>query len=197
MAKTEGGEARLLCRSDNDAADVRDAGGPRNGGKRWYALWTQSHCEKLVRDQLDGRGFDLFLPTIGVWSRRAGVTRRILRPMFPGYLFLCDELSGPRHVEVLKARGLVCVLGSGRGGPSAIPDKEIEAIRALVRSALPASPHPYLQTGQRVRITGGPLTDVEGILVDRRSPKGLLVLSVHLFRRSVAVEIDCALAAAA
>lgn len=197
MAKTEGGEARLLCRKNEDSTDVRDSEGSRNDNKRWYALWTQSHCEKLVRDQLDVRGFNLFLPTIGVWSRRAGITRRILRPMFPGYLFLCDELNGPRHADVLKTRGLVCVLGGARGGPSAIPDKEIEAIRALVRSALPASPHPYLRTGQRVRITGGPLTDVEGILVDRRSPKGLLVLSVHLFRRSVAVEVDCALAAAA
>jgi transcription antitermination factor NusG len=43
-----------------------------------------------------------------------------------------------------------------------------------------------------VRITDGPLADVEGILVDRCAAKGLLVLSVHLFRRSVAVEVDCA-----
>jgi transcription antitermination factor NusG len=62
---------------------------------------------------------------------------------------------------------------------------------------LPASPYPYLQTGQRVRITEGPFADVEGILVDRRQGKGLLVLSIHLFRRSVAVEVDCASAIAA
>jgi hypothetical protein len=78
-----------------------------------------------------------------------------------------------------------------------IQDSEIEAIRALVLSDLPVSPYPYLRTGQRVRITDGPLTNVEGILVDRRADKGLLVLSVHLFRRSVAVEVDCALAVAA
>jgi hypothetical protein len=32
------------------------------------------------------------------------------------------------------------------------------------------------------------------VLVDRRSGQGLLVLSVHLFRRSIAVKVDCALA---
>lgn len=162
--------------------------------RRWYALWTHSHCEQLVRGQLEGRGFEVFLPTIGVWSSRAGVRHRIRRPLFPGYLFVRDELSGARYVELLKARGLVGVLGGQDGSPGEIPDVEIDAIRALVNSELPASPYPYLQTGQRVRITEGPLTGVEGVLVDRRAGQSLLVLSVHLFRRSIAVEVDCALA---
>jgi transcription termination/antitermination protein NusG len=78
-----------------------------------------------------------------------------------------------------------------------VPNQEIDAIRAVVQANLPASPHPYLATGQRVRITRGPLADVEGILVGRNAGKGLLVLSVQLFQRSVAVEVDCSLAAAA
>jgi transcription termination/antitermination protein NusG len=163
----------------------------------WYALWTHSHCEHLVRGQLDARGFEVFLPTIGVWSWRAGLKHRIRRPLFPGYLFVRDELSGGRYVELLKARGLVGVLGRQDGVPGEIPETEIEAIRALVNSELPASPYPYLQTGQRVRISEGPLAGAEGILVDRRAGKGLLVLSVHLFRRSVAVEVDCSSAVAA
>jgi len=182
---TEGGEALPLLESTED----RMADNGRQ--KRWYALWTHSHCEQLVRSQLDAKGYELFLPTVCVWSRRAGVKHRIRRPLFPGYLFLHDQLSGSRHVELLKARGLVGVLGGKQGGPGEIPDVEIDAIRALVRAELPASPYPYLRIGQRVRITDGPLANVEGILVERRSAKGLLVLSVHLFRRSVAVEVDC------
>jgi hypothetical protein len=38
---------------------------------------------------------------------------------------------------------------------------------------------------------------VEGFLSDTVAGRALLVLSVHLFRRSVAVEIDPALAASA
>jgi transcription antitermination factor NusG len=191
--QTEGGEALPLlepCGRPYDGIEVQP-------GKRWYALWTHSHCEQLVNGQLLVRGFELFLPTIGVWSRRDGVKYRIHKPLFPGYLFLRDHLTASRYVEVQKARGLVGVLGGKRGGPNVIPDAEIDAIRALVRSELPVSPYPYLRTGQRVRITDGPLADVEGILIDQRAAKGLLVLSVHLFRRSVAVEIDCSLAVAA
>jgi transcription termination/antitermination protein NusG len=185
--QTEGGEALSLLQQYEDK-QVSDSESQTQ--QRWYALWTHSHCEQLVRSQLNARGFELFLPTIGVWSRRAGVKHRIRQPLFPGYLFVHDQLCGPRYVELYKARGLVGVLG-GKGGPDEIPEVEINAIRALVHSDLPVSPYPYLRTGQRVRILEGPLADVEGILVDRREAKGLLVLSVHLFRRSVAVEVDC------
>lgn len=189
--QTEGGEALPLL-EQYDSAQITDT-----GRQQWYALWTHSHCEQLVRNQLDARGFELFFPTVGVWSWRAGVRHRIRRPLFPGYLFLRGQLCGPRYVELLKARGLVGVLGGRNGGPDPIQDSEIDAIRALVLSDLPVSPYPYLRTGQRVRITDGPLANVEGILVDRHEAKGLLVLSVHLFRRSVAVEVDCSSAVAA
>lgn len=189
--QTEGGGAFSLLAIGHEK---RRSESIENASRRWYAIWTHSHCEQLVRGQLEGRGFEVFLPTIGVWSSRAGVRHRIRRPLFPGYLFVRDELSGARYVELLKARGLVGVLGGQDGSPGEIPDVEIDAIRALVNSELPASPYPYLQTGQRVRITEGPLAGVEGVLVDRRAGQSLLVLSVHLFRRSIAVEVDCALA---
>jgi hypothetical protein len=38
---------------------------------------------------------------------------------------------------------------------------------------------------------------VEGILVHTKPNKGLLVLSIELFQRSVAVEVDCTFAVAA
>jgi transcription antitermination factor NusG len=139
----------------------------------------------------------VFLPKIETWSRRAGIKHRILTPMFPGYLFVRDELSDSRYGELLSARRLVCVLSNGEGRLAEVPDQEINAIRAVVQSNLRAVPHPYLRTGQRVRITSGPLADVEGILVERHSSKGLLVLSVHLFQRSVAVEVDSTMAVAA
>jgi transcriptional antiterminator NusG len=60
-----------------------------------------------------------------------------------------------------------------------------------VNSPVPVMPHPYLQQGQRVRIVFGPLTGIEGILVRSRPERGLLVLTVDLLRRSVAVEVDC------
>lgn len=164
---------------------------------KWFVLWTHSHYEQLVVDQLSARGFELFLPRIDVWSRRAGARHLIRVPMFPGYVFLHDELTKVRYTEVRRARGLVTVLGTDAEGPAPVTDAEVGAIQRIVSGRVPVVMHPYLTAGQRVRITSGPMTDVEGILVRTKPNKGLVVLSVDLLRRSVAVEVDCTIIAPA
>lgn len=158
---------------------------------RWYALWTRSHCERLVHDQLTGKGFEAFFPAIDVWSRRNGARHRIQAPMFPSYLFLRRVMDKTSYIEVRKTRGLVSVLGERWDRLAAIPDDEIEAIQAVLQARIPVLPHTYLRDGQRVRIVRGPLTDVEGILMQQKLSRGLLVLSVHMLQQSVAVEVDC------
>ncbi len=187
MIRTEGGGALpedLTTETERPSFTTTDQSlGPDAGARKWYALWTKSHCEQMVCDQLAAKGFHAFLPKIEAWSRRGGVRHHIPVPMFPGYLFLPREL--------------VRVLGDGRDRLAVVPDAEIEAIQKVVQAHLPALPYPYLREGQRVRITEGPLTGVEGILVHTKPNKGLLVLSIELFQRSVAVEVDCTFAVAA
>jgi transcription termination/antitermination protein NusG len=161
----------------------------------WHVLWTRSHCEQLVHDQLLARGFRPYLPTLEVWSRRRGLRHRIRIPMFPGYVFLRNALDKHSDVEVRKARGVVALLGDGWDRRAVVPECEMQAIEKLIQSGLPALPHPFLKQGQRVRINRGPLADVEGILLRTKPNKGLLLLSVALLQRSVAVEVDCTLVA--
>jgi transcription termination/antitermination protein NusG len=163
----------------------------------WYAIWTKSHSEQLVADQLLAKGLQVFLPKISVWSRRGGVRHAIRVPMFSGYVFLNESVDKNTYLEVIKARGVVRILGDRWDSLSPISDGEIEGLQTLVNSGVAITPHSYLREGQRVRITGGPLKGVDGILVENKSEKGLLVLSVDLLQRSVAVQIDCTWVAAA
>ena len=158
---------------------------------QWFVLWTHSHCEQLVHDQLAGNGFDVFLPTIKTWSRQKGVRRAISVPMFPGYAFVNHAMDKWSYTALLKTRGLVRILGERWDRLEAVPAAEIEAIRRVAAVDAPVMPHPYLRQGQRVRIVDGPLIGVEGILVQVKPSKGLLVLSVDLLRQSVALEVDC------
>ena len=157
----------------------------------WYALWTASHCERLVRDQLVARGFTAFLPEMQVWSQRRGVRRLVAAPMFAGYLFLRHAMTKESYVDIRKARGLVRILGERWDRPAEVPDRQIDAIHRLHDAQLPAMPHPFLQAGHRVRIITGPLAGVEGTMLKADAGKGLLVLSVNLLQRSVAVQVDC------
>ena len=163
----------------------------------WYVLWTRSHAEQLVHDQLAGKGFQPFLPMMDVWCRRKGLRHHVRMPMFPGYLFLHHAMDKNGYHQDVETTGLVKVLGDGWDRPAVVPDVEVEAIRKLHTSRLPARPHVYLRDGERVRITDGLLAGAEGILIRSKPNKGLLVISIDLLQRSVAVEIDCTLVVAA
>jgi transcription antitermination factor NusG len=153
-------------------------------------LWTQGHCERVVSDQLAAKGFELFLPTIRTWSRQRGVRKMISLPMFPGYTFIRHAVDKHSYVEILKTRGVVRILGDGWDRLCAVDDGEVDAIRRIAQADLPVFPHTYLREGQMVRITDGPLSGIEGVLVHFKPNKGLVVVSVDLLRRSVAVEVD-------
>ena len=154
----------------------------------WYAIWTRSHCERLVEQQLSAMGFLPFLPEVPTRSVRA---RRVKRaPLFPGYLFVREALSKSRYVDLLGARGIVRVLEDGWTRLTPVPDADIDAIQRIVQSGLTVFPHPFLQQGDRVRVMEGPLNGVEGIFVRDSQPKGWLVVSIDLLGRSVALEVS-------
>jgi len=166
-------------------------------GLRWHVLWTHSNYEQLVHDQLVAKGFDVFLPTINAWARRGGVRRLSPVPLFQGYLFLHHAMDKASYLEVTKTKGLVRLLGERWDRLDVVPDGEVEAIQKVLQTRLPILPYPYLREGQRIRITRGPLVDVEGVLVRTNPNKGLLVISIDLLRRSIAVQVDCTLVEAA
>jgi transcription antitermination factor NusG len=180
---------RLTGAWDRGTRGESEGGEALNGG--WHVLWTHSNCEDVVSEQLAARGFHPFLPKVETWSRRGGRRRLCPRPMFPGYVFLGDVLDKAAHSDVRKARGLVRVLGEGWDRPALVSEEEMEGIRRLAAARVPAFEHAYLREGQRVHIVDGPLAGLDGLLVKACPARGLLVLSVHLLQRSVAVEVDC------
>lgn len=163
----------------------------------WHVLWTRSNCEQRVYDQLTGKGFEVFLPKLDAWSRRGAHRFLAQVPMFRGYLFLHHRMDKASYIEICKSIGLVSILGERWDHLETVPDPEVLAIQQVLRARLPVFPHAYLREGQRVRIARGPLADVEGIFVRGNPNKGLLVISINMLRRSVAVELDCTLVAAA
>ena len=163
----------------------------------WHVLWTRSNCEQLVCDRLRAQGLEVFLPKFSAWSRRGGQRHLVQVPLFSGYLFVHHVMDKPSYIEIRKTPGLVSILGERWDRLDVVPASEIEVIQRALCTNLPMSPHPYLREGQRVRIKSGPLENVEGIFVRANLSKGLLVVSIHMLRRSVAVAVDSTLVEAA
>ncbi len=158
--------------------------------KHWHVLWTRSNTEHLVYDQLTARGFELYLPMLGVWIRRHGDRRRADKPMFPGYLFLRHAMDPQSYIAVSEARGLVRILGHGWDRLATVAEETIDTIRRVQSCPFPVKRHPYLREGQRVRIAKGVLANVEGIFLREKPDRGMLIIGIDLLQRSVAVELD-------
>ena len=157
-------------------------------GPQWFAVWTRSRHEKLVRDQLAERRVEVFLPTITKWSRWKDRKKKVDWPLFPGYCFARFESDD--RLAVLKCDGVVTIVGT-TGMPAPIPAIEIESIRQLLASELSFDPCPLIKEGMLVEVSGGPLKGVVGRLM-RKGAHARLVLSVDLIGQAVSVEVDAA-----
>ena len=154
----------------------------------WYAVYTRSRHEKKVADALSSKKISAFLPRRRVMRRWKDRRKEIELPLFSGYVFV--KTSMREKLSILRTPGVVTIVGDARG-PIAIPDQQISGIEKLVASNLKYDPVPYLKEGARVSIVHGPLSGVEGILLEKRK-KCRLVLSVDLIQQSTALEIDVA-----
>ncbi len=154
----------------------------------WFAIWTRSRHEHVVREQIERKHFDAFLPTITRWSRWKDRKKKIDWPLFPGYCFARFEEE--ETLSILKCTGVVNIV-SVEGKPAPIPDHEIEGIRLLLESDLQYDPCPLIREGMMVEVTHGALKGVVGRLV-RKGAHARLILSVDLIGQGVSVEVDAA-----
>jgi transcription antitermination factor NusG len=154
----------------------------------WYAVQTRARHEKIVAGRLREQGLDTFLPLVSevhLWSDRR---KKVDVPLFGCYVFVKLAPSNERRYRVCNVDGVFGFVGV-RGEGTAIPDEQIEAVRTLITQELPWSNHPFLRIGQRVRIRGGALDGVEGIL-SARNGDDTLIVSVDAIQRSLAVRIQ-------
>ena len=122
---------------------------PHGADSPWFAVWTRSRHEQAVREQLERKGLDAFLPTIPKWSRWKDRKKKIDWPLFPGYCFA--RFDPVDRSPVLKCAGVVSIV-SFNGEIAPIPDVQIDGIRTLVESDLQYDPCPLIQEGMMVEV---------------------------------------------
>jgi transcription antitermination factor NusG len=162
--------------------EISTPGSARN----WYALFTRYQHEKSVAFSLSNKNLEVFLPlyrSVRQWRDRA---TPIWLPLFPCYVFIHEGME--RRHQIVTTPGILRIVGWG-GRAAIVPQAQLDMATRIVESRLAVEPHPYLQTGDRVRVKTGPLLGLDGILT-RQKGKARLVVSMEMLGRSAAVEID-------
>jgi transcription antitermination factor NusG len=166
-------------------SDAVMAGSSGSQGPAWYPLQTRYQCEKKVDAALRGEGFESFAPMQLEKRRWSDRTKLIESPLFPGYTFVRMEAEPKLLIKVLRLPGLVRFVTSGHE-LVAVPNEEIDAVRALVQSNTSYEPGPFPAVGERVRIHGGCLEGVEGVLT-AQTGRGEIIISVGAIQRSLKI----------
>ena len=154
----------------------------------WYAVHTMARHEKRIAAQFEEKRVCTFLPLLHQIHRWSDRRSKVEVPMFSCYAFVRIAQRTEQRLKILRTPGVLGFVGSERQG-TPIPDEQIESLRSAIRENIPCFPYPFIRAGRRVRIRGGSLDGVEGILV-RQGVDQSLVVSVELLRRSVAIRVE-------
>jgi transcriptional antiterminator NusG len=156
-------------------------------GTSWFAVQTRPRHEKKVARTLQEKEIKAFLPLFSsthCWSDR----RRVIHaPLFPSYLFVQISESLDVRVPILRTTGVVGIVGN-RGMGATIPEEQIQAVQAILEQGIPFTSFSFLNAGQRVRIRGGSLDGLQGILLAKNGDQSLVV-SVETIQRSLAIRV--------
>jgi transcription antitermination factor NusG len=158
----------------------------QEGSEVWFAVQVEPRLTQPILAALGQKGYDAFTPFQTVVRNWRDRTSKSLVPAFPGYIFARMDLRF--RLPVLTTPGVRGLVGYGKQ-PAPICEEEVEAIRRVMTSKLPAEPFPFPQTGDAVRFVAGPLAGLTGILIGQTKLNRVLI-RVTLIQRALAVDVE-------
>lgn len=156
----------------------------------WYACYTRARHEKQVGVLLQQRGFESYLPLVPRTRQWKDRKKLVEFPLFPSYVFgrfTLKELHG-----VLSTPGISTIVRTN-GYPTPIPERDIENVRrfatAISETGIEPEQRPFLVEGQWVKVLDGPFEGIEGIVIEQRGRKRVLV-GVEAIGQGLEIDID-------
>ena len=150
----------------------------------WWIAHTKSRSEKVFAWDLRNRQIPYFLPMVLRVRVSGGRKRKVMAPLFPGYVFFCGDdearykaMTTNRLCQTIEVREQEILLS------------ELTCIERALAGKAALDPYPYAAVGKRCRIKAGPFRDLEGIVI-QRSKATKIVLQVSILGQGAAMEIE-------
>ncbi|MDD4777905.1 MAG: UpxY family transcription antiterminator [Fermentimonas sp.] len=135
--------------------------------KRWLAVYVKMHHEKKVRDKLTKIGIENFLPVqteVKQWSDRKKKVESVLIPMM---IFVRVDAQEQR-VVLTQPSVLRYLVLRGEHTPAEIPENQMDQFRFMLdfsEKPVNFSIDEFIP-GEKVKVVKGPLSGLEGELVN-------------------------------
>lgn len=164
---------------------------------KWYVVHTYSGREQKVAEDLKRRAktmgledkiLDVFAPTQNKIKISRGKKESVKEKMFPGYLLVRMILDDNSWLVVRTTQGVTGFVGASQK-PSALPDKEVQAIKKFMTMKAPRYKASF-SAGEAVKIIEGPFADFLGNVEKIDEEKGRVKVLVSVFGRETPVDLD-------
>jgi transcriptional antiterminator RfaH len=155
--------------------------GTASPAERWAVVNTHPHQEHLAVDNLQRQAFATYCPKIRKRRSHARRIERVLRPLFPGYLFVRVGALAPWR-SILSTYGVRSIVRAG-DGPGWIDEAFITNLKAREIDGAVVRPATPYQIGQQVQITAGPFDQLIATIIDMAEKDRLVVLLDFMSRR--------------
>ena len=154
----------------------------------WRVIYVASRREKKVHKLLERDGTECFLPLIMVKRQWSDRVKQIEIPLFNGYVFVkCTDLN--RDV-ILQSPGVIKLLNYN-GADARVSDLTISSLKLAIEKG-----HTFLNTqevdfkvGNRVIVTAGPFTGVEGRVVSYKNNNYVLI-ELEAIGKQICIKIE-------
>lgn len=151
----------------------------------WYVVRSKPRREQFAQAQLIRRGVETFLPRI--CERNRARAEPVVGALFPGYLFARVDLE-TQYTSVIWTPGVHSMVSFGDIPAPVEPDVvEFLQKRCGPHGLIVATPR--FEAGDQVRIVGGPLAGLHGIVQERVSGRDRVRVLMELLRRRTQVTL--------
>ncbi len=162
--------------------------------KQWFAVRTQPQKETLAMQHYENQGYEVWFPRIRKTVRHARKIKKVLRPLFPGYLFLHLGPDERNWVSIASTIGAIGPVRFGDYYPP-VPDWLIHELKQREAEAgfipMPFEDSLGIKPGDRVMVAGENDTEIEGIFQALKGEDRALIL-LDLLKREVPAEVPLA-----
>lgn len=154
----------------------------------WLVVNTQPHKEQFALENLARQAFGAYCPFVRKSVRHARRVREVLRPLFPGYVFVARDMDNSRWRPILSTFGVRNLVMSG-GTPALIDGQFVMGLkRREVDGAIVLPDKPY-RAGQKVKMLGGAFDGLIATILDL-DEKGRITVLLEFLNQSVRVRTD-------
>lgn len=164
---------------------------------KWYVVHTYSGHEnkaaaaikqRIEAMKIEGRVFNIFVPTRDVTTVKRGKKEEIKEKVFPGYILVQMILDDDSWLVVRTTPGVTSFVGIGNR-PTPLLAKEVDAIMKFSQQAAPKFKSAFT-VGEAIKIIDGPFADFLGTIESIDEAHGKLKALVSIFGRETPVELD-------